>query len=245
MNELVVVLVVAAVVAVAVFGLIPQKVIVYPWDHALLYTDGRFQGVLPAGKHRLWGFGRKHEVHRLRAGPANHISAPVDALSADRFALRLSAWVVYEIKDPRAAFETDVNTRLTNHTRDALVTAAAGRPLETLLAERAELGASVAASLAAALPDCTVTSASITGLTLPPEIRRLVVEVERAKLEGLAALERARGEHAALRSLANAARLIKDNPELMNLRALQAVSDGGGTLVLGEGGLLPVAGRKR
>jgi len=81
-------------------------------------------------------------------------------------------------------------------------------------------------------------------VTLPPEIRRLFTEVERAKLEGLATLERARGEHAALRSLANAARMLKGNPELMNLRLLQALAAANGkrppTLVLGQGSLLPI-----
>jgi hypothetical protein len=49
-----------------------------------------------------------------------------------------------------------------------------------------------------------------------------------------AALEKARGETAALRSLANAARMMDDNPNLLQLRALQALADSGGnTLVLG------------
>ena len=69
-----------------------------------------------------------------------------------------------------------------------------------------------------------VTVAADGSVTLPPEIRRLFSEVERARLEGAAALERARGEQAALRSLANSARMLKGNPELMNLRLLQSVS---------------------
>ena len=82
-------------------------------------------------------------------------------------------------------------------------------------------------------------------VVLPPEVRRLLTEVERAKLEGQASLERARGEQAALRSLANAARMLKGNPELMNLRVLQAMSGTTGrtqpTLVLGQGALLPIS----
>ena len=67
----------------------------------------------------------------------------------------------------------------------------------------------------------------------------------RAKLEAAASLERARGEQATLRLLANAARLIKGNPELMNLRVLQALSVGPGkaapTIILGGGaGIVPV-----
>lgn len=67
-----------------------------------------------------------------------------------------------------------------------------------------------------------------------------MTEVERARLEGLAALERARGEQAALRSLANAARLLKDNPELAQLRVLQAAATArNATIVIGDPAATP------
>jgi len=56
----------------------------------------------------------------------------------------------------------------------------------------------------------------------------------RARREGLAALERARGETAALRNLANAARMIEQNPHLLQLRTLQVMEHTmGNTYVLG------------
>ena len=56
----------------------------------------------------------------------------------------------------------------------------------------------------------------------------------KARQEGLAALEKARGETAALRNLANAAALIERRPSLLQLRALQALGQQpGSTLVLG------------
>ncbi len=65
-----------------------------------------------------------------------------------------------------------------------------------------------------------------------------------SKQEGQAALERARGESAALRNLANASRLLEGNPALMNLRLLQSLSaaqGAGNTLVLGmPGGFVPL-----
>ena len=59
-------------------------------------------------------------------------------------------------------------------------------------------------------------------------------------------VERARAEQASLRSLANSARMLKGNPELMNLRLLQALNGGPGkpapTVVLGGAqGLMPVS----
>ncbi|HVJ79323.1 MAG TPA: hypothetical protein VM620_15960, partial [Hyphomicrobium sp.] len=73
----------------------------------------------------------------------------------------------------------------------------------------------------------------------------VATETVRAKLEAHASLERARGEQATLRTLNNAARLLKGNPELMNLRVLQALTAANGkaapTLVLSGGaGILPV-----
>ena len=55
-----------------------------------------------------------------------------------------------------------------------------------------------------------------------------------AQKEALANLERARGETASLRSLANAARLMQDHPGLLQLRAVQAIeSSKGNTITLG------------
>ena len=56
---------------------------------------------------------------------------------------------------------------------------------------------------------------------VPGELKRAFAGIVAARREGEAALERARGETAALRSLANAGRLIEDNPGLLQLRILQ------------------------
>ncbi len=48
----------------------------------------------------------------------------------------------------------------------------------------------------------------------------------------MVALERARGEAAALRTLANAARLVEEHPALLRLRTIQAATGPGNTVVL-------------
>ena len=71
----------------------------------------------------------------------------------------------------------------------------------------------------------------------PADLKRSFAEVTRAKKEGEAALEKARGESAALRNLANAAKLLEKNPMLLRLRALASIDAAGktvgNTLVLG------------
>jgi regulator of protease activity HflC (stomatin/prohibitin superfamily) len=75
----------------------------------------------------------------------------------------------------------------------------------------------------------------------PGDLKKVFAEVLKAKQEGQAALERARGESASLRNLANAARLLESNPALQNLRLIQTIGTAGTTLVMGlPSGFLPV-----
>jgi hypothetical protein len=62
-----------------------------------------------------------------------------------------------------------------------------------------------------------------------------------ARTQGQAVPERARSEVAATRALANAARMIAEQPALLQLRTLQAVEAGGATVVLTQG-TVPAAG---
>ena len=66
----------------------------------------------------------------------------------------------------------------------------------------------------------------------PGDLKNVFAQVVNARKEGLASLERARGETAALRHLANAAKLMEGNPELMQLRLLQALKEGSGNTIV-------------
>jgi hypothetical protein len=83
-------------------------------------------------------------------------------------------------------------------------------------------------------------SAGLKDLTFPPQLRQVFHQVVEARKASQASLERARGEVATLRSLANAARMLENNPALLALKTLQTVGDGKHTLVLGAPAVLPV-----
>jgi hypothetical protein len=67
------------------------------------------------------------------------------------------------------------------------------------------------------------------------EIRDAFAAPAIAQKQGQAALERARGEVSSMRALANAARIARDNPDLMRLRALQQGDSAKQTLVVDLG----------
>jgi regulator of protease activity HflC (stomatin/prohibitin superfamily) len=203
---------------------------VYEWERGLLYRDGRFAGELGPG--RYWELpGRALLVQpvaeQLLLLPAQEV------LSADGFPVKLGATLRFRVADARKAQEAHAggyHEPLRLALQLALRAAAVGRGLDALLAARGELDGELTTAVAASAAPLgiAVTAAHLRDLVLPAEVRRMVTEVERARRQGLAALERARGEQAALRALGNAARMLKGNPELQQLRLLGAIEGGEG-----------------
>ncbi|GAA3188648.1 SPFH domain-containing protein [Dactylosporangium siamense] len=119
-------------------------------------------------------------------------------------------------------------------TQVELRAAVAESDLESLLAARPQLPARLTAALAptAAEVGVDVLEVTVRDVMLPGDLRRAYADTALAKERGRADLERARAEAAALRSLANTAKLLEDHPSLLRLRALQAAEQAGTTLVL-------------
>ena len=217
----------------------------------LLYRHGKFVEVLGAGRHIRWGRG-------FALTPVDQRKAFLDVtgqevLTADNVGLKASLLVTYQVADPVKVLHSTQQwqTDLYHAAQLALRTVAGGVPVETLLNQRATLAPQL---LALVQPDAakigvTVHAVEVKDVMFPAELKRAFAEALKAKQEGQAALERARGETAALRNLANAARLLDGNPALMNLRLLQsltAAQTAGNTLVLGvPGGFVPLKQREK
>ena len=99
--------------------------------------------------------------------------------------------------------------------------------MEALLTQRVAIGAQLRELIApqAEAVGVQVHAVEVRDVMLPGELRKAFSEVLKAKQEGQAALERARGESAALRNLVNAARLIDNQPALATLRFLQTLGN--------------------
>ena len=72
------------------------------------------------------------------------------------------------------------------------------------------------------------------------ELKRIYNQLAEAKQEALAELERARGRAAVTRSMLNTAKLYEEHPQLAQMRLLDAVSQGGNTIVVGTNGVADV-----
>jgi regulator of protease activity HflC (stomatin/prohibitin superfamily) len=106
--------------------------------------------------------------------------------------------------------------------------------LEALLGQRVSLGPQLVELITprAETLGVKIHSAEVRDVMLPSDLRKAFGETLKARQEGLASLERARGESAALRNLANAARLLESQPALTTLRFLQTLEGKPQTLVM-------------
>lgn len=253
MNSLNFLLIVLSMLIVTVallkFGAIRYVYLVPEGYAGLLYHKGKFAEVLGVGRHVRWGRFYSTRLHDLRK--ASLLVAGQEVLTADSVALKASVLVTYQVVDPVKATHDTQNwsADLHNATQLALRAVMGGVAVEALLGQRLELGAPL---LARVQPDVAkigvnVLAVEVKDVMFAADLKRAFADVLKAKQEGQAALERARGESAALRNLANAARVLEGNPALMNLRLMQSLTtaqNAGSTLVVGVPNFVPLKNGK-
>lgn len=200
---------------------------VYEYERAVRYRNGRLAGVLEPGRHLRLPFSGTRAVRvDLRARVTNVPGQ--ELLTADGVTVRVSLAARWRVTDPVAFVQgsADPVAALYLALQLALRDAVGGVAAEALLTDRGSAAGGLAAGCAAQAAEVGVEleTVAIRDVMFPGELKRVFAQVAAARQEGLAALERARGETAALRSLANAAKLLDASPALLQLRTIQAAN---------------------
>jgi regulator of protease activity HflC (stomatin/prohibitin superfamily) len=206
---------------------------VLEWQRAVVLEKGAVVRTVGAGHHRR----HRHESwFVLDVRQRRLVVPPQDVLTADGLQVRASLFLKYEISDPALwlTAATDVEGELHALAQLRLREAVAAITLDELIAGRqALLDAALAPTVqAAAALGVTLESLEVRDLTLPQELRHAFAETALARETGKARLEQARGEAAALRSLANTAELMEKHPALIQLRALSAAESSGAQFIV-------------
>ena len=211
----------------------------------VLFEDGRYTETLPPGRYAFW----KSQA-KVTVVPADLREVMLDVggqeiMTADKVTLRLNAVVTYRVADAHQAVTAtdDVRQALYREAQLALRAIIGARDLDQFLTDKdavaRELEETVRGRVAAL--GLTVVSAGIRDVILPGDMKDLMNRVTEAKKAAEANLIARREETAAMRSQANTAKILQDNPTLMRLRELEVLEKvaAGGKLqvVLGERGL--------
>lgn len=227
------ILVIGLVVA-AIIRLFVAVTVVHDHERGLRYRNGRLIGLADTGSHiTIRPFS---EMRLLDVRPA---IVPVDGqeiLTADGVTAKISLTARYVVGDAVAAVTRDADFRRTLHLllQLALRDVVTRRTLEELLEARRALGPEVREACAARLAELglELLEVEVRDVMLPAELRRAYAGVVAARKDGQVALERARAETAALRSLANTGHMLDENPGLLQLRILQQLGESSGSTVV-------------
>ncbi len=225
-----------------------SRTTVYEYQRALKYSKGRFIAVLRPGQH--WTFRPTSSLMLVDVRPSFVQVNGQDVLSSDGVSLKASLAAKYEMVDPNRAINEvqDWISALYLSLQMALRTIVGAATIEELLEKRDVFGPRLLELVSPQAEEIglRLISADLRDIMLSGDAKKAFALVVKAKLEGQAALEKARGETAAMRNLANAARMMEEHPALLQLRALQQMGDGPGhTLVLNlspDTQLLPTKG---
>jgi regulator of protease activity HflC (stomatin/prohibitin superfamily) len=211
-----------------------KQIVIYEYERGVFFSDGKIQRILPPGRH--WYIPFLHTINKMDVRP-RYVNIPgQELLSADNIGLKITMAANYKIDDPIKLVTQNANYMeafyllLQLQLRDLV----GSTNMDDLLAKRKELGTLLFEGVkdAAAELGIGLLSVGIRDITFPGELKNAFAKVVTARQEGLAALEKARGESASLRNLANTAKLLENNPQLMQLRLLQSLNTGSNTIVL-------------
>src|SRR3990172_5095030 len=203
-------------IAALVYILNFRRIIIFEYQRGLLYRYGKFLRILEPGLH--WHHRLIHTIHRVDLRSRFVTIQGQEVLSSDNISIKVSLAANYKVEDPYKALNVSANYEealyiiLQLQLRDLV----GATPMDELLAKRKQIGEMLLASSKDKASELGVEllAVNIKDIMFPGELKNIYAQVVNARNEGLAALERARGESAALRNLANAAKLMENNPAL-------------------------------
>ena len=212
----------------------------------VVFLDGRYADTLEPGPWAFWKGAADVRVLEVDLRELTLDIQGQEIMSGDKVTLRINAVATYRVVDPRRAVCTadDFKQALYREAQLVLRAVVGARELDWLLADKEALAGEAAALLTPRAQGLglEVTALGIRDLILPGDIKDLMNKVTEAKKEAEANLITRREETAALRSQANTAKLLAENPTLMRLRELEVleklVATGKLNVILGEKGLV-------
>jgi regulator of protease activity HflC (stomatin/prohibitin superfamily) len=208
--------------------LFTELLTVHPWQKALERYDGTPTVVLDPGRHRK----RRRATYQVLDLREQLLPlAPQEVLTADGVTVKVSAVLHWRVDDPVTYTETVAEPLARVYLAVQVALREGLAPLETDAVLRTARqvvtdGAVAAARSAGEAVGVDVLDVVVKDVVLPAELRAAYAAVVTGRQRAQAQLEAARAETAALRSLANGAKLLDDHPALAQLRLVQSLPAG-------------------
>ena len=211
----------------------------------LSFQDGDYVETLAPGQYAFWKNVADSKVVEVDMREQALDVAGQEIMTSDKVTLRMNALVTYRITDARKAVMAadGVKQSLYREAQLALRAVVGTRNLDSFLTDKDAVTSEFEEQVRQRAGDLglEIVSVGVRDVILPGDMKDLMNKVTEAKKAAEANLIARREETAAIRSQANTAKLLADNPTLMRLRELEVLekvaTTGNLNVVLGEKGL--------
>lgn len=197
------------------------------YEKALLFVDGKAQGVLETGTHYWWKNATPIYVAKVDTRQLQQEVNGQEILTRDKANLRINAWAQYKVVDIEKALvdNSGYDRQLYTALQQALREYVAGFSFDELLEKKESMGAALLKTLKepAAELGVQVTGCGIRDIILPGDIRDIMNQVLVAEKKAQANIIMRREETASTRSLMNTAKLMEENAMLWKLKEMEYV----------------------
>ncbi|NND89967.1 MAG: slipin family protein [Granulosicoccus sp.] len=193
----------------------------------LLYIDGEFVRVLPAGVHAFWRFDQELRVESVDLRVRTLEVQGQEILTRDKVALRINVTATFQIVDAAKATEIlkDPLDQLYKELQFGLRAAVGTRVLDVLLEDKTVIDREVAEFVEKRFADygIDVRSVGVKDIILPGDMKELLGKVVEAEKAAQANVIRRREETNATRSLLNTAKVMESNSVALRLKELETL----------------------
>ncbi len=195
----------------------------------LLTIGGRFTDVLQEGVHLFFRTGRAVEVRLVDMRGRTHEVTGQEVLTADRVTIRVNISADFRVVDPVKATSAvkDFGEALHKALQLAFRRTVGQRTLDQMLADKVSVDAEAAERVRTEMAEIglEVGDIALKDVVLPGEMRVLLNQVVEATKQAEANVIRRREETQATRQLLNTAKVMEENPVMLRLKELEALTE--------------------
>lgn len=209
-----------------------KSTIIYDYQKGLLYRKGSLVKTLGAGKYFFFKPNSSIEVIDMRRSLVNLPGQEI--LTKDNMNLKITMIAFYNVVDPeRTSLYEDYYGQFYNICQLTLRHIIGSISLEEFLETKSAIDQQMLALISESATELglCVSRLAIKDIVLPANLRKAFTGLLEAQKDVQRQLEKARGEQAVLRKLANSSGMYEGNPALLQARLVQALSAGNNTIV--------------
>lgn len=193
----------------------------------ILYKNGKLQQVLQPGKHLFWKEPANISILMRDLRIQTLDLSGQDIMSADKVTLRINALIEYKIKNLEQAVNAAESPEQVLYKEAQLILReiVGGNNLDELLSKKGNIAETMKRQITSKADrlGLEVMEIGIRDIILPGDMKDLLNKVVEAKKAAEANLITRREETAAMRSQANTAKMLENNPALMRLKELEVL----------------------